>query len=116
MIDYDVDSEAEWEEDEEGEECKSDDEDEDADELGSEQDEEVSDRELFRNPSITFVFCGPLFLSADPPHSPFCSKTKIIRMIGLYPKDIFQRMKVWMQVKKVPQTNNPPRSPRIPNA
>ncbi|GJJ76816.1 chromatin assembly factor 1 subunit A [Entomortierella parvispora] len=40
LIDYDVDSEAEWEEDEEGEECKSDDEDEDAEEVGSEQDEE----------------------------------------------------------------------------
>ena len=43
LIDYDVDSEAEWEEDEEGEECKSDDEDEDAEEVGSEQDEEVSE-------------------------------------------------------------------------
>ncbi|KAF8982492.1 hypothetical protein BGZ46_001161 [Entomortierella lignicola] len=40
LIDYDFDSEAEWEEDEEGEECKSDDDDEDADEVGSDQDEE----------------------------------------------------------------------------
>lgn len=42
QIDYDFDSEAEWEEDEEGEECKSDDEEEDADDM-SDQDEEVSD-------------------------------------------------------------------------
>ncbi|KAF9973301.1 hypothetical protein BGZ65_009337, partial [Modicella reniformis] len=40
LIEYDFDSEAEWEEDEEGEECKSDDEEEDADDLGSDQDEE----------------------------------------------------------------------------
>ncbi|KAF9924124.1 Chromatin assembly factor 1, subunit A [Linnemannia zychae] len=39
LVDYDFDSEAEWEEDEEGEECKTDDDDED-DELGSEQEEE----------------------------------------------------------------------------
>ncbi|KAG0286478.1 hypothetical protein BGZ96_009434 [Linnemannia gamsii] len=40
LVDYDFDSEAEWEEDEEGEECKSDDDDDDAEELGSEQEEE----------------------------------------------------------------------------
>ncbi|KAF9434927.1 hypothetical protein BGZ76_007187 [Entomortierella beljakovae] len=40
LIDYDFDSEAEWEEDEEGEECKSDDDEEDADEPGSDQDDE----------------------------------------------------------------------------
>ncbi|KAG0092779.1 hypothetical protein BGZ92_008676 [Podila epicladia] len=40
LIEYDFDSEAEWEEDEEGEECKSDDDDDDADELCSEQEEE----------------------------------------------------------------------------
>ncbi|KAI8597493.1 hypothetical protein EDD21DRAFT_385294 [Dissophora ornata] len=40
LIDYDFDSEAEWEEDEEGEECKSDDDEEDAEDLGSDQDEE----------------------------------------------------------------------------
>ncbi|KAG0036284.1 Chromatin assembly factor 1, subunit A [Podila clonocystis] len=40
LIEYDVDSEAEWEEDEEGEECKSDDDEDDADEVGSEQEEE----------------------------------------------------------------------------
>ncbi|KAF9299251.1 hypothetical protein BGZ74_009002 [Mortierella antarctica] len=40
LIEYDFDSEAEWEEDEEGEECKSDDDDDDAEELGSEQEEE----------------------------------------------------------------------------
>ncbi|KAF9365243.1 Chromatin assembly factor 1, subunit A [Mortierella sp. NVP85] len=39
QIDYEFDSEAEWEEDEEGEECKSDDEEEDAEDL-SDQDEE----------------------------------------------------------------------------
>lgn len=41
LIEYDIDSEAEWEEDEEGEECKSDEDDEDADEMGSELEEEV---------------------------------------------------------------------------
>ncbi|KAF9110823.1 hypothetical protein BGX27_005836 [Mortierella sp. AM989] len=40
LVDYEFDSEAEWEEDEEGEECKSDDEEEDAEDLGSDQDEE----------------------------------------------------------------------------
>ncbi|KAG0273511.1 Chromatin assembly factor 1, subunit A [Linnemannia exigua] len=40
LVDYDFDSEAEWEEDEEGEECKTDDDDDDAEELGSEQEEE----------------------------------------------------------------------------
>ncbi|KAF9570047.1 Chromatin assembly factor 1, subunit A [Mortierella alpina] len=40
LIEYDIDSEAEWEEDEEGEECKSDEDDEDADEMGSELEEE----------------------------------------------------------------------------
>ncbi|KAF9169408.1 Chromatin assembly factor 1, subunit A [Mortierella sp. AD011] len=40
LIDYEFDSEAEWEEDEEGEECKSDDDEEDAEDLGSDQDEE----------------------------------------------------------------------------
>ncbi|KAF9195226.1 Chromatin assembly factor 1, subunit A [Haplosporangium sp. Z 11] len=40
LVDYAFDSEAEWEEDEEGEECKSDDDEEDADELGSEVEEE----------------------------------------------------------------------------
>ncbi|KAI1316326.1 hypothetical protein EDD11_010105 [Mortierella claussenii] len=40
QIDYDFDSEAEWEEDEEGEECKSEDDEEDAEDVGSEQDEE----------------------------------------------------------------------------
>ncbi|KAG0043149.1 hypothetical protein BGZ83_011773 [Gryganskiella cystojenkinii] len=40
MLDYEVDSEAEWEEDEEGEECKTDDEEEDAEEVGTDQDEE----------------------------------------------------------------------------
>jgi len=45
QIDYDFDSEAEWEEDEEGEECKSDDEEEDADDP-SDQEEEVSSRRI----------------------------------------------------------------------
>ncbi|KAF9948867.1 Chromatin assembly factor 1, subunit A [Mortierella alpina] len=40
LIEYDIDSEAEWEEDEEGEECKSDDDDDDAEEMGSELEEE----------------------------------------------------------------------------
>ncbi|KAG0232345.1 Chromatin assembly factor 1, subunit A [Mortierella sp. GBA43] len=40
LIEYDFDSEAEWEEDEEGEECKSDDDEEDPDDVGSDQDEE----------------------------------------------------------------------------
>ncbi|KAI7830261.1 chromatin assembly factor 1 subunit A-domain-containing protein [Gamsiella multidivaricata] len=40
LIDYDFDSEAEWEEDEEGEECKSDDDEEDIEDAGSDQDEE----------------------------------------------------------------------------
>ncbi|KAG0200111.1 Chromatin assembly factor 1, subunit A [Mortierella sp. GBA30] len=40
LIEYDFDSEAEWEEDEEGEECKSDEDDEDAEEMCSEQEEE----------------------------------------------------------------------------
>ncbi|ORZ05750.1 hypothetical protein BCR41DRAFT_177258 [Lobosporangium transversale] len=40
LVDYDFDSEAEWEEDEEGEECKSDDDEEDVEDVGSDQDEE----------------------------------------------------------------------------
>ncbi|KAG0328137.1 Chromatin assembly factor 1, subunit A [Dissophora globulifera] len=40
LIDYDFDSEAEWEEDEEGEELKSDDDEEDAEDVASEPDEE----------------------------------------------------------------------------
>ncbi|KAF9584184.1 Chromatin assembly factor 1, subunit A [Lunasporangiospora selenospora] len=40
LIDYDFDSEAEWEGDEEGEELKSDDDEDDADEIGSDQEEE----------------------------------------------------------------------------
>lgn len=55
LIEYDFDSEAEWEEDEEGEECKSDDDEEDADDLGSDQDEEVSSSYVIKGSASHFT-------------------------------------------------------------